>query len=62
MAAGGRIYFCDHDGATFVIAAAREFEELARNELEEGCMASPAVSGSALFLRTTSFLYRIETP
>jgi len=35
---------------------------LAENELEGGFMASPAVAGRALFLRTRTHLYRIEEP
>ena len=34
----------------------------ATNELGERIMASPAVSGNALFLRTDKALYRIENP
>jgi outer membrane protein assembly factor BamB len=58
--ADGRIYFCDQDGETTVIKPGRKFEELAVNVLDDGCMASPAVDGDALFLRTKSHLYRIE--
>jgi outer membrane protein assembly factor BamB len=58
--ADGRIYFCDQDGETTVIKPGPEFEELAVNVLDDGCMASPAVDGAALFLRTKSHLYRIE--
>ena len=37
---------------TTVIKAGREFEVVSKNELESGCMASPAVSGDMLILRT----------
>jgi len=57
----GRIYFCDQDGQTTVIKPGRKFEELATNTLDDGLMASPAVEGRALFLRTKTHLYRIET-
>jgi hypothetical protein len=33
---------------------------LAVNQLDGGCMASPAVAGKALFLRTKACLYRLE--
>jgi hypothetical protein len=46
--------------ATTVIATGREFQELAVNELEGEILASPAVAGNALFLRTDTHLYRIE--
>jgi outer membrane protein assembly factor BamB len=55
-----RVYFCDQDGKTTVIKPARKFEQLAVNTLDDGCMASPAADGSALFLRTKTHLYRIE--
>jgi len=58
--AADRIYFCDCKGVTTVIAPGDTFKVLARNELESGFMASPAVVGSALILRTKSHLYRIE--
>lgn len=58
--AGGKVYFCDQDGKSTVIEAARQYKRIAENRLEDGFMASPAVSGDALFLRTKSALYRIE--
>lgn len=62
LVADDRIYFSNHEGQTTVIAPRREYTELAVNTLEDGCMASPAVADRALFLRTRSALYRIETP
>lgn len=56
----GRIYFSNHEGKTFVVAAAREFELLATNELDTGCMASAAVYDDAIYLRTKTHLYRLE--
>jgi len=58
--ADGHIYFCNQDGRTFVVAAEPAFKLLATNTLEAGCMASPAVYGKGLFLRTDTHLYRIE--
>ena len=55
-----RVYFSDQDGKTTVIKPGRKFEQLAANTLDDGCMASPAVDGNALILRTKSQLYRIE--
>lgn len=59
--ANGRIYFCSEEGRTTVIAPGREFKQLAVNQLSERIMASPAVSGDAVFLRTDKALYRIES-
>jgi outer membrane protein assembly factor BamB len=60
IAADGRVYFFNEEGKTVVVAASREFEKLAENTLDEGFMASPAVAGQSLFLRTRTHLYRIE--
>ncbi len=58
--AGGRLYFQNEEGVTTVIAPGREFEQLARNELDGSTLASIAVSDGALFIRTGTHLYRIE--
>ena len=52
----------DLDGLLTRMAAepAREYKELARNKLGDGCMASPAISGKSLILRTRKALYCIE--
>jgi outer membrane protein assembly factor BamB len=57
---GGKVYFFDQEGKATVIKASREYQVIAVNRLADGFMASPAVSGTALFLRTKSALYRIE--
>jgi hypothetical protein len=43
-----------------VLEAGRTFKVLAENKLEAGVMASAAVAGKALFVRTKTHLYRIE--
>ena len=58
--ADGRIYFFSEEGKATVIAAGREFKKLAESTLADGFMASPAVAGRALFLRTRTHLYRVE--
>ena len=58
--ADGRIYFVSEDGPATVVEAKPEMKVLAVNELDGNCMASPAASGKALFLRTKTHLYRIE--
>lgn len=59
--ADGRIYTFNRDGKTTVFKAAREYELLATNKLDSGFMASPAVSGKSLYLRTKTHLYRIKS-
>jgi outer membrane protein assembly factor BamB len=58
--ADGRIYFFSHDDEATVIRPGRTFQPLAANHLDAGCMASPAVVGNALIVRTKTHLYRIE--
>lgn len=59
--AGGKIYLFDEDGVSRVFEARPDrFQLLAENRLDDGCMASPAVIGNALILRTKTHLYRIE--
>lgn len=58
--ADGRIYFFCESGRTVVIRAASEFEILAENQLGDGVMASPAVSGNSLLLRDATHLYRLD--
>ncbi len=60
LAAGDRIYLFSEEGKTTVLAAGREYKKLAENQLGDGFMASPAVAGNALFLRSRSNLYRVE--
>ncbi|MHB8970483.1 MAG: outer membrane protein assembly factor BamB family protein [Pirellulaceae bacterium] len=58
--ADGKIYFFNEEGVTTVVRPGRTCEILATNHLDDGCMASPAVLGAAIVLRTKSHLYRIE--
>ncbi|WP_145371307.1 outer membrane protein assembly factor BamB family protein [Maioricimonas rarisocia] len=60
ITAGGRLYLFSQTGKTTILAARPEYEVLAENHLDEGTMASPAVAGNALILRTDGHLYRIE--
>ncbi|MEA3213748.1 MAG: outer membrane protein assembly factor BamB [Chthoniobacter sp.] len=58
--ADGRIYVGNEEGKVSVLAPGREFKVLAENKFADGFMASPAISGQALYLRTRTNLYRIE--
>jgi outer membrane protein assembly factor BamB len=59
VAAEGRIYLINEDGVAHVLAAGREKKILAENKLEERVLASPAVSGGMIFLRSDQHLYAI---
>jgi len=59
--AAGRIYFFNHEGTTTVVQPGRKYTVAAVNKLDgEQLMATPAVAGKALFVRTRTHLYRIE--
>jgi outer membrane protein assembly factor BamB len=45
---------------TTVIEPGREFKVLAENQLEGRVMATPAVTGDAIILRSNTYLYRLE--
>lgn len=60
--ADGNIYCFSREGRTTVFKAAREYKAVGTNVLDSGFMASPAVTGKALILRTKENLYRIESP
>jgi outer membrane protein assembly factor BamB len=59
--ADGHLYFCNQGGTTTVLKPGRTYDVLATNTLAGGFMASPAASGKALYLRTKTHLYRIES-
>ena len=62
VAAGGRLYFVNEFGTTFVVKAGRDYELLAENNLgeEDMCMATPAIAGNRLLIRTDSRLFCIR--
>ena len=57
--ADGRIHFFNEDGQATIIQPGDRLEVLAVNQLDDGFMASPAVAGDSLFLRTKTHLYRV---
>ena len=60
LVANGLVYFFDPAGDATVVKAQASYEVVAKNTLKDGFMASPAVVGNSLVLRTKSALYRIE--
>lgn len=58
--ADGRLYFSDEKGTTYVLQPGTRCTVLRENHLEGRFLASPAVVGKALYLRTDTHLYRIE--
>ena len=60
IAAEGRIYFSNEVGESTVVEAATEYRELAKNTVDGGVFASPAVIDQALVMRSETHLYRFE--
>ena len=58
--ADGRIYLFAEDGLCHVLQPGRTYRKLGENRLEGRTLASPAVVGSAMFVRTDKALYRLE--
>ena len=58
----GRVFCIDEDGVTFVVRAGDKFELLGKNPLsdDDGCLATPAMVGDRLLIRTVSRVYCIR--
>lgn len=56
----GHIFAINEEGDTFVMKAGEEFEFVSINSLDEWVLASPAISGDRLLIRTQSKLYSIR--
>lgn len=56
----GKLYFCNVQGLATMVKPGEKLEVIAKNKLDDGFMASPAVKENSLILRTTAGLYRIE--
>ena len=59
VGARGRVYFPGQEGTTVVIKQGPAFEVLARNALDDGFNASPALVDNELYLRGSKYLYSI---
>ncbi|HEY4308090.1 MAG TPA: PQQ-binding-like beta-propeller repeat protein [Pirellulales bacterium] len=61
LAADGRIYITSEEGVTTVIAPGKAMKKLAENTLDGRMLASLATADGAIFARTESALYRIQS-
>jgi len=59
VGAKGRIYIPGREGTTLVIKHGPTFEVLAKNALDDGFDASPALVDNEIFLRGYRYLYAI---
>ncbi len=63
-AADGKIFCVNEDGVTFVFRGGDDFEALHSNALaaDDMCMATPAIAGDRLLIRTATRLYCLRRP
>lgn len=59
--ADGLLYLLGEEGEGVVVRPGEKMSIVATNRLDDGFMASPALAGRSLFLRTRSFVYRIRS-
>jgi outer membrane protein assembly factor BamB len=59
VAGDGKVYLVSEDGETIVLRAGRAPTILARNRLTARQLASPAIAGGRLFIRSDDVLYAI---
>ena len=59
VAGDGKIYFVSETGETIVVKAGRQPEVLARNDVGERLIASPAISNGQIFIRSDDRLFAI---
>jgi outer membrane protein assembly factor BamB len=60
VAGDGKVYFASETGEVIVIRSGRQPEILARNDVGERLIASPAVSDGHLFLRSDDKLIAVR--
>jgi outer membrane protein assembly factor BamB len=59
VAGDGKVYFASETGETIVLKSGRTPEVIARNDIGERLIASPAISNGQIFLRTDGQLWAI---
>ena len=59
IGADGRLYISSEDGEVYVISATPDMKQIAKNDMKEVIMATPAISDGLIVLRTMGHLYGI---
>jgi outer membrane protein assembly factor BamB len=59
VASEGRLYFTSEQGSVYVVKPGAAFTVLATNELDEICMATPAISADTIFFRTQGHMVAV---
>ncbi|MFN7933791.1 MAG: PQQ-binding-like beta-propeller repeat protein [Bryobacteraceae bacterium] len=60
VAAGGRIYVTSEEGETYVLKHGKTYELLAKNQLGETVLSTPAISAGVLFFHTRGHLLAVS--
>lgn len=60
IASNGKLYFTTEQGHVFIVKASDKFELIAKNQLNDIVLASPAISDETLFFRTRHELIAIK--
>ncbi len=60
LASDGRIFLPSEDGEIFVVKAGAQYEMLAKNEMGEPLMATPAIASGMLIVRTEHHVWAIR--
>ena len=56
----GKIYVTGENGFIVVVKQGPKLEVLAKNDMRESCIATPAIADGRLYIRTLSKLYCIS--
>jgi hypothetical protein len=59
VAADGRLYISSEDGEVFVVSAGPGLEQIAKNDMKEVIMATPAIADGLIVVRTLGHVYGI---
>jgi outer membrane protein assembly factor BamB len=59
IGADGRLYISSEDGEVYVISATPDLKQIAKNDMKEAIMATPAISDGLIVLRTMGHLYGV---
>jgi outer membrane protein assembly factor BamB len=61
IAAAGQVYFASSEGIVTVLSASKDqLEVLGRNQLGEDIVATPAIAGNQIYIRTLNNLYAFQ--
>jgi outer membrane protein assembly factor BamB len=59
VGADGRLYIASEDGEVYVISATADLKQIAKNDMKEVIMATPAISDGLIVIKTMGHLYGI---